>query len=678
MITDQIVVTAGSIFAVSGRSGDIHPRTQEGFYAYDTRFLSMLRLSLEEKEPQVVGSGQFDHSIASFYASSQGVHGLPAASVSIVRDRYIADGLHEDISLINHSDRPRKVRLKVAFDADFADVFQVRLGPVRKVGRVTVETRENQHLCLVYRRRAFHRETWVAFSAEPKVEGKTAVFEVVLEPKTVWKTCMTILPVLDAAPPPMKCVSEMLGSPYGAYHPQEQRPLSELQGVRGSRPLEDGLPQLETDHAGLRVAYHQALADLRSLQMEYFPGHHILAAGLPWFMAVFGRDSIIAAIQTKLLGTDLKLGTLHTLATLQATVNDKFREANPGKIPHEVRLGELSVLEELPHSHYYGSVDATPLFILLLWEAYQWTGDRELLRQFLPAAEAALRWIDRYGDKDQDGFVEYKLGTRHGLRNQGWKDSGDSINFANGRLAESPIALAEVQGYVYDAKRKMAEIYRVLEASSSARRLERQAQQLKEQFNDAFWMPEQGYYALALDGRKHQVDSIASNPGQCLWSGIVDEDKARSVVERLMAPDMFTGWGIRTLSTEMARYHPLSYHNGSVWPHDNSLIAAGMARYGFSREAKEVALAIIDTAAAFPDQRLPEVFAGYLRREYSFPVSYPAANVPQAWACGALIYLLETLLGVMPAGDRLLQEAPREGLSISLTGVPYRGSRRVL
>ena len=275
------------------------------------------------------------------------------------------------------------------------------------------------------------------------------------------------------------------------------------------------------------------------------------------------------------------------------------------------------------------------------------------------------------------GFVEYRRRTRYGLRNQGWRDSGDSLNFADGRLGEGPIALVEVQGYVYDAKRKMADIYRVLGEPAKARRLERQAQHLKEQFNEAFWMPEHGYYAMALDGRKRQVDSIASNAGHCLWSGIVDEAKAGSVVERLMAPDMFSGWGIRTLSTEMGRYNPLSYHNGSVWPHDNSLIAAGMAQYGYFREANAVAMALID-AAAFPDYRLPELFAGYPRREHSFPVPYPAANVPQAWACGALVYLLEPLLGVLPAGERLLQEAPREGLSLSLVGVAYRGSRRVL
>lgn len=677
MNTDRIVVTSGSVFTVSDRSGDIHARSQEGFYAHDTRFLSTLRLLLAERAPETIGAKQFDHSMASFYANSARTREPPHGSVSIVRDRYVAEGLHEDISLTNHLSRTQRLQLKVTVDADFADIFEVRLGPVRKARRVSVESREGQHLCLVYRRGGFRRETWVTFSGEPRVEGKAVLFEVTLEPKSIWKTCMTILPVVDTPPPPMKCVSDILGPPFGDYHPQERESMGDLQRSKSPGPLDEGLPRLETGHPGLRLAFDQAVADLRSLQMEYLPGHHILAAGLPWFMAVFGRDSIVAAIQTKLLGPDLMRGTLHTLASLQARATDRFREANPGKIPHEVRLGELSVLEEMPHTRYYGSVDATPLFILLVWEAYLWTGDQELLRHFLPAAEAALHWVDRYGDPDRDGFVEYLRRTRRGLRNQGWKDSGDAIHFADGQMAEGPIALAEVQGYVYDAKRRMADIYRVLGNIRTARKLERQAQALKERFNDAFWMPGHDYYALALDGHKRQVDSIASNAGQCLWSGIVDDSKASSVVDRLMSPAMFSGWGIRTLSTEMARYNPLSYHNGSVWPHDNSLIAMGMSRYGFIQEANRVAIALVDAAATLPNHQVPELFAGYPRREYSFPVPYPAANVPQAWACGALIYLLETSLGLMPSGERLLQEAPREGLCVSLAGVPYRGSRRV-
>ena len=677
MLADQIVVTEDTVFAVSSRSGDIHPRTSEGFYAFDTRFLSSLHLTLENRAPTPLGGDRLDHAIASFYATNRGTRNLPAGAISIVRDRYVGVGLHEDISLANHSSTTRTVTLELSFDADFAAHFEARRGKVRKVGSINVETREGQSLCLVYRRGGFRRETWISFSAEPAIHGKSAVFEITLEPKGTWKTCITVLPIVDDPPGPMTCVEAVLGQPFGAYRRQERPPLSALKQDAAQEPLED-IPRLETDHAGLRAAYYQATSDLHMLRMEHKTGSSILAAGLPWFMTVFGRDSIISAIQTKLLGPEILVGTLHTLADLQATARDDFREAQPGKILHELRRGELSILGEVPHSGYYGSVDATPLFLVLMWEVFQWTGNKDLLRQLLPAAEAALRWIDRYGDMDGDGFIEYKRRSGKGLRNQGWKDSSDCIAFADGHLAEGPIALAEVQGYVYDAKRKMAEAYRVLGNTNGARRLERQAQRLKEQFNEAFWMPDSGYFALALDGRKRQVDGIASNAGQCLWSNIVDQNKAANVVERLMAPDMFSGWGIRTLSTEMSRYNPVSYHNGSVWPHDNSLIAAGMARYGFTKEAHRVAFALIDAASAFRDHRLPELFAGYPRREHSFPVPYPSANVPQAWSCGAVIYLLETLLGVVPAGDRLLQEAPREGLSISLNGVSYRGSRRIL
>ncbi len=676
MSADSVVITSGVVFAVSSRSGDIHPRTPEGFYAYDTRFLSRFHLSIEGQEPVSVGAASFDHSMASFYASSRGTRNLPAGTISIVRDRYVSHGLHEDISLVNHSSETRKFLLELAFDADFADVFEVRLGPARKVGRTTFEYRQGKQLRLGYRRGSFSRETQIVFSSEPIMRGKTAVFQVTLPPKGIWKTCVTIFPVLESPPEPMECAQAVLGSPFGPYRRQEPLPPRVLKRKEAGEPLVD-VPRLETEYIGLQQAYQQAIADLRALLIEQEDGHHILAAGLPWYMAVFGRDSIISAIQTKLLGPELMIGTLHTLVSFQATVRDDFRDAQPGKIPHEARKGELSVLELVPHSSYYGSVDATPLFLILLWEAYQWTGDVDLLRRFLPAAEAALQWIDRYGDVDQDGFVEYQRRKRTGQRNQGWKDSTDAISFADGSLAAGPIALVEVQGYVYDAKRKMAEVYRLLGNPSKARKLDRAAQRLWDHFNEAFWMEDKGYYAMALDGRKRQVDSIASNPGHCLWSGIISPDKAPRVVEQLMAADMFSGWGIRTLSTEMARYNPLSYHNGSVWPHDNSIIAAGFFRYGFTKEAAEVAFAILD-AAAFSDHRLPELFAGYPRRGHSFPVPYPGANVPQAWASGAAVYLLETLLGAIPAGDRLLLEAVRERPPISLSGVRYRGNRLVL
>jgi glycogen debranching enzyme len=677
MESDKPVISAGSVFAISSANGDIHRRTTEGLYAHDTRFLSTFRVLVAGHPLDSTGFSLFNHSMASFYGVNRAAQGLPAGSISVVRDRYVGEGLHEDISIGNHSGNAHTLRLEVTLDSDFADIFQVRLGNIRKVGHITLAERESQDISLVYQRDSFRRETWVSFSEKPSMQERTAVFNLTLAPKETWKTCITVLPVAETAPRPMPCIEPVLGSPFGDGFTTERIPLPILP-ANAKLPHSGQLPVLETDHHALQLAYQQALADLAALDIEYQPGLHILAAGIPWFMAVFGRDSIISAIQTKLLGPDLMLGTLHILASLQAKEGDTFREADPGKILHEVRVGELSLMEEVPHSQYYGTIDATPLFLILLWEAYQWTGSGDLLLRFLPAAEAALRWIDRYGDQDGDGFVEYRRRTRHGLRNQGWKDSGDCIASVDGVLAQGPIALAEVQGYVYDAKRKMADIYRVLGRIGQAQALEWEASELRSQFEEAFWMPEEGFYALALDGRKQQVNSISSNPGHCLWSGIVRQERARQVVERLMAPDMFSGWGIRTLSSEMAHYNPLSYHNGSVWPHDNSIIAAGIARYGFTEEARRLALTMAEAAVAFPQHRLPELFSGYSRRTYSFPVPYPAANSPQAWASGSVIYLLETLLGVAPAGERLLLEATREGLSITLNGVPYRGTRRVL
>ncbi len=681
MDNESVVVTSGTVFAVSGRSGDICPRseqgTPQGLYAYDTRFLSRMRLTVDGREDLPVGASPLNHAIASFYSVSRGTRNSRAGSVSIVRDRYVSHGFHEDISLINHSSRTLKLRLELSFDADFADVFEVRIGNITKAGKVTVEQREGQHICLVYQREQFHRETWISFSVPPQVSGKTASFDISLEPKNTWRTCLSILPVADNPPPAMVCLQEVVGSPFGPYQRENQPVLHLLTEKDNTGPLRE-LPVLETDHTGLKQAYEQAVADIQALMIKQENGQYILAAGIPWFVAIFGRDSIISSLQTKLLSPELMVGTVHTLANLQAVACDKFRDAEPGKMPHEVRKGELSFFEQVPHTRYYGSVDATPLFLILLWEAYQWTGDRSLLERFLPAAEAALAWIDKWGDADGDGFVEYQRKSAKGLRNQGWKDSYDSVNFAGGALAEGAIALAEVQGYAYDAKIKMAKAYRVLNSPEKAQTLESEADRLRRQFNEAFWMPRQGYYAMALDGRKRQVDSISSNPGHCLWSGIIDKDKAPQVAARLLAPDMFSGWGIRTLSSEMARYNPLSYHNGSIWPHDNSIIAAGLHRYGFIKEANEVVYSILDATSAFPFHRPPELFAGYARRERSFPVPYPTANSPQAWASGAIIHFLETLLGVTPVGDRLMLEAPRDGTSITLSKVNYRGYKVIL
>lgn len=666
---DSTRVTHGSVFALSSENGDIEQHTQQGFYAYDTRFLSRFSVMLNGDRLRSTGFATFEDRLASFYCSAGG-------GLNVVRDRYVADAFHEDISVANHSRKSVKITLELTFDVDFADIFEVRLGRIHKPGRIGIEPREGQHLALVYRRENFVRETWIRFSKQPAIRDKTAIFEFTLEPKQRWSTCVDVVPVIDHVTNRAPCVSQILSSPFGPYQ-RDRAFLGFFRQREASLPLET-VPELKTDNPDLHQAYYRAIADLRALRLEQQKGYYTLAAGLPWFMAVFGRDSILSAIQTKLLGPQFMVGTLHTLAGLQAKDVDCFREAEPGKIIHEVRRGELSVFEHVPHSRYYGSIDATPLFIGLLWEAYQWTGDRSLLERFLTHAEAALSWVDDYGDLDGDGFIEYKRRTRTGLRNQGWKDSGDSISFADGRLAAGPIALAEVQGYVYDAKKKMADIYRMLNNPLSEK-LEREAAEIKERFNDLFWMPDERYFAIALDGRKRQVDSISSNPGHCLWSGIVDADKAAKVAERLMAPDMFGGWGIRTLSTEMGRFNPLSYHNGSVWPHDNSIIAAGLMRYGFVDEANQIAMALIHATSIFAAHRLPELFAGFARREYSFPVPYPAANAPQAWASGALIYLMESMLGVSAGKERLFVDVNvQKNPPFRLSGVCYRGNSQTL
>ncbi|MEX0761838.1 MAG: glycogen debranching N-terminal domain-containing protein [Dehalococcoidia bacterium] len=674
LVSDHIVTISGSIFAVSSVTGDIHPGTLEGFYASDTRFLSAFQVTVNGRSLSLLGSSGLDHSLASFYLSTESEQTAFPKNLSVVRDRSVTDGLHEDISVFNHSPQESDILIRIAFDADFADLFEVRRGSIKKVGEMTAETVGPTELRVTYRRESYERETRIHFSKPPVIAGCIAEFAFTLEPRTSWKVCVSVLPVVDEVPELMECIASRIGSPFVARPPRPEMSLNELIHRFGTRPLASA-PTIETAHADLLQSYNQAVTDLHSLTVEVEPDQHVLAAGLPWFMAVFGRDSMISALQTKILGQELMTGTLRTLAGYQATQVDEFREAQPGKIPHEVRQGELSIFRDVPHSRYYGSVDATPLFLVLLAETYRWTGDINLLHEFLPAAESALRWIDEHGDIDKDGFVEYRTDSPHGLRNQCWKDSEDSMAFADGRLAEGPLAVAEVQAYVYRAKLDMAEIYGALGMHDRSDELDDQAAALKRRFDDHFWMPEEGYYALALDGQKRQVNSIASNIGHCLWSGILYPDRAVMVAQRLMAPDMFSGWGVRTLSTDMAHYNPVSYHNGSIWPHDNSFIAAGLAKYKLFSQAESLIAALVEAAASFPGNHMPELFAGYPRRSLSFPVPYPYANSPQAWASGALIYCIEVLLRLRPNGSDLHADTPRIARPLAIQGVRYRGTR---
>jgi glycogen debranching enzyme len=409
--------------------------------------------------------------------------------------------------------------------------------------------------------------------------------------------------------------------------------------------------KLETSDNGFARAFSQALDDMAALrlpiegtdQIKFVP-----AAGLPWFVALFGRDSLLISLQTSIVHPEFALGALRVLAKWQATERDDYRDAEPGKIMHELRYGELAHFKLIPHTPYYGTADATPLWLITLHAAWQSSGDRDLLQQHLPTAEACLDWIDNYGDRDGDGFQEYQTRSPAGYENMGWKDSGDAVMYPDGKPVKGPKALCELQGYVYDAWLRMARIYEALGDQTKADGLRNKASALFERFNRAFWDEETGFYAFALDGEKKKVMTVASNPGHCLWSGIVPPNRAARVVRRLMAPDMWSGWGIRTLSSDHPSFNPLGYQLGSIWPHDNSIIAVGFKRYGFAAEAAQIARDISRAASYFQGYQIPELFAGHQRNGTSFPVQYLGANLPQAWAAGSAFALLQAMLGVFP------------------------------
>ncbi|MGH2820256.1 MAG: MGH1-like glycoside hydrolase domain-containing protein, partial [Actinomycetota bacterium] len=443
---------------------------------------------------------------------------------------------------------------------------------------------------------------------------------------------------------------------------------------RDERRWRDSSTRFAVDDRALDRVLQTSLNDARALMTPMDDGR-IPAAGVPWFVCPFGRDSLIASYGLLSLATGPARETLLLLAARQATEDDPERDAEPGKILHELRYGELARAGYVPHRPYYGTADATPLFLIVAAAYHRWTADLKTMARLRPHFDAALAWIDEHGDRDGDGFVEYlRRAPRGGLQNQGWKDSATSMVHADGALAEGPIALCEVQAYVYAAKRAIADVYGALGERETAARLRGEAQRLRSAFHEAFWMPEEGTFALALDGSKRQLKSVTSNAGHCLFAGIVDADRAAAVVERSMAEDMFTGWGIRTLASTSASYDPTSYHNGSVWPHDSAMVAAGFKSYGFDAEARTVGAALLDAAAAADDLRLPELYSG-LPRTGKRPERYAAACRPQAWAAVTPFFLLQTLLGIeadAPAGH-LRIERPRLPERLGSVGVENLG-----
>jgi glycogen debranching enzyme len=652
-----LTILEGSTFCVCDDLGDVDGGTT-GFFADDTRFLSLLRVTINGERPLLLTSRRVEYFSAAFYMRNPLAGGLPQDALTIVRHRFVGDALQDHLVLENRSDRRVELELALELGSDFADIFTVKerdfsLGhpldapPLPPV--CACRWRDGGAGALL-EDPAGADTTRVALSRPGAPDGGRVAYLIALEPRERWDLLVDVFPSTER----------------GAAAPRqhERRFGDEVARVRDSLAAwQLGVPQLRGGWEAVGRTFDRSVADLAALRMR--SGEHdgqLPAAGMPWFMTVFGRDTIVTCLQTLLFGPELALTALETLASLQATEDDPSIDAEPGKIVHEVRRGKAA---ERWFARYYGSVDATPLFLVLLSEVWRWTDDRALADRLRGPALAALRWIDEFGDRDGDGFVEYERRTPKGLENQSWKDSGDSQRFRDGRVAEPPIAPCEVQGYVYDAKRRLAELARVAWRDRAlADRLEAEAGALRERFDEAFWVDDRGgYYALALDAGKRPVDSLTSNIGHLLWSGIVPPHRVDAVVDRLLGDGLWSGWGVRTMSADEPAYNPLSYHNGSVWPHDNSLIAWGLARAGRWPEAHRLIRRMLEAAEHF-DWQLPEVFAGLRRDETPFPVPYPTASRPQAWAAGTPILLLRLLLGLEPDRGRQALE------SIAPAGLP--------
>jgi len=665
MAKDTISILDGSTFLVSNLRGDIDasPDQAHGFFFRDTRFLSRWTLTANGWPLNVLSTDENQYFSAQFFLVPPTGTVNDNPTVSIIRKRSIGDGFHEDITVINHGGEPLEVELRLDAAADFADLFEVK-DALAKKGEASTRV-EDDVLVLAYRRDHFVRETRIRASRRADVDDKGFTFRLDIDGHDEWNTCLFVQPVTESA-------KEI------KYRHDDDEAKPNI-GVSLDEFLA-AAPQLETEWDPLEHIYERSLIDLAALRFEttLFPGQPMPAAGLPWFMTVFGRDSLLTSFQALPFTAELAETTLRVLARYQAAELDDFRDAEPGKILHEIRFGELTHFDERPHSPYYGTADATPLFLVLLDEYERWTGDTDLVRELEPNAQASLRWIDEHGDRDGDGYVEYERRNKEtGLENQCWKDSWDSIRFSDGSIARGPIATCEIQGYVYDAKVRTARLAREVWGDSElADRLEREANELKRRLNDDFWIEGRGFYALALDGEKKPVDSLTSNVGHLLWSGIVPEERAERVAEHMVGNALFSGWGVRTMAEGEGGYNPIRYHNGTVWPHDNSLIAHGLARYGFREKAAKISLATLE-AATFFRYRLPEVFAGYRRGRTSFPVEYPTASSPQAWATGTPLLLLRVLLGLEPEGDELRSDPhlPEQIGRLELSSIPGRWGR---
>ncbi|HEY7225092.1 MAG TPA: glycogen debranching N-terminal domain-containing protein [Micromonosporaceae bacterium] len=668
MTIGQVSILDGNTFVVSDKSGDIDatPEDTTGLFSFDTRYVSKWILTIDGQRLNPLSVDDLQYFETRFFLAPGTGTIYVNATLSVIRRRAVGDGFHEELMLLNHGEDPVDLVLRIDADSDFADLFEVKDNVGKKGKYYHGVTRD--HLLIGYERDTFVRETMIQSSQPAKFDERGLTIKVHIEPDGEWSTDLDVTTTLIV--PGMRRARPKYG-----HAGDKNRPMAE--SLR--RWIEDA-PRVDTGREGIRSTYHRSLVDLAALRFSppVAGGMSLPAAGLPWFMAMFGRDAIFTSLQSLPFTPELAATTLRALGAWQGVRVDDFREEEPGRILHEMRYGETAAFEEQPHSPYYGNADATALYVVLLDEYERWTGDAELARVHEPNARAALRWIDEYADRQGNGYVSYqRANEENGLENQCWKDSWDSINYHDGRLPGFPRATCELQGYAYDAKRRAARLAREVWGDPDyARSLDQQADELRRRFNRDFWVADGKYFAVALDADGTKVDALSSNIGHLLWSGIVDQSKARFLAKHLMGPNLFSGWGVRSLAVGEGRYNPIGYHNGAVWPYDNSIIAWGLRRYGYKAEAARIASGMFD-AAEFFSGRLPEAFAGYERSFTHYPVEYPTACSPQAWSTGTPLLLLRTMLGLDTCGQFLVSDPvlPPEIDYLALLDIPGRWGR---
>jgi glycogen debranching enzyme len=656
----DITISQGRTFMVTDQRGFINTSTDEGVYAADTRFISFYHIFINRIPWLLINSSQLAFYASRFQLTNAEIDTeggvVKADSLGLMLNRTVSEGIYEEFEIVNYSSHKVVFVLELALRSDFADIFEVKSNHIVQRGKQQTDWDDKKCiLTTTYDNQDFHRaaiyQVTKCSSPVGYANGRL-FFQIELEPLQHWNASGDL--ILDHGQHTKKQTGSKSGeqkgtSSSGATPSPSQEPRTDFD-KRQAR-WQALCTDIATNNNDLYRTYRQAVDDMGALRiydMDVSEDAWVPAAGVPWFVTLFGRDSLTVSYQNMAVSPDFARGALHWLAHYQAKKRDDWREAQPGKIMHELRFGELAHFNKVPFTPFYATADATILYLIVLSELYRWTGDVDMLKEYRQTAENCLSWIDNYGDLDGDGFQEYKSFSSYFYENVSWKDAVDAVVYANGKQVKQPKGLVELQGYVYDAKTRMAEVFAVLGDENRAKELLLHAEKLKQKFNEAFWMETEGCFAYGLDPDKKQITSIASNAGQCLWGGIADPDKAVRTARRLLQEDMWSGWGIRTLSSKNPAFNPYMYQLGSVWPQDNGIIAAGFKRYGLADEANQVIRGIFDAIDRFDSYRPPEVFAGVQRKgEVDFPVLYPAgANIPQAWATGSIFHMVRTILGV--------------------------------